>query len=65
VDGIYAVTVSYSSAYEHATFKGMLYIGNQPTVNGTKRAMEVNIFDFNIEIYGETLMVASFKTWKR
>ncbi len=53
VDGIYAVTVQY----EHSIFKGMLYIGNRPTVNGTKRAIEVNIFDFNKEIYGETLTV--------
>jgi riboflavin kinase / FMN adenylyltransferase len=52
-DGIYAVTVQH----EHSIFKGMLYIGNRPTVNGTKRAIEVNIFDFNKEIYGETLTV--------
>jgi riboflavin kinase / FMN adenylyltransferase len=52
-DGIYAVTVQH----EHTTFKGMLYIGNRPTVNGTKRAIEVNIFEFNKEIYGETLTV--------
>ncbi|MFM9836805.1 MAG: bifunctional riboflavin kinase/FAD synthetase [Cyclobacteriaceae bacterium] len=52
-DGIYAVTVRH----EHSIFKGMLYIGNRPTVNGTKRAIEVNIFDFNKEIYGETLTV--------
>jgi riboflavin kinase / FMN adenylyltransferase len=52
-DGIYAVTIQY----EHSIFKGMLYIGNRPTVNGTKRAIEVNIFDFNKEIYGETLTV--------
>ncbi len=52
-DGIYAVTVQH----EHSIFKGMLYIGKRPTVNGTKRAIEVNIFDFNKEIYGETLTV--------
>jgi riboflavin kinase/FMN adenylyltransferase len=52
-DGIYAVTIQY----EHSIFKGMLYIGNRPTVNGTKRAIEVNIFGFNKEIYGETLTV--------
>jgi riboflavin kinase / FMN adenylyltransferase len=52
-DGIYAVTVRY----EHDHFKGMLYIGNRPTVNGLKRVIEVNIFDFNKEVYGETLTV--------
>ncbi|SKC56193.1 bifunctional riboflavin kinase/FAD synthetase [Ohtaekwangia koreensis] len=50
-DGIYAVTV----LHEHTTYKGMLYIGNRPTVNGTKRNIEVNIFDFDKDIYGESL----------
>ncbi|MFD0998474.1 bifunctional riboflavin kinase/FAD synthetase [Ohtaekwangia kribbensis] len=50
-DGIYAVTV----LHEHTTYKGMLYIGNRPTVNGTKRNIEVNIFDFVKDIYGESL----------
>ncbi|MBI3483479.1 MAG: bifunctional riboflavin kinase/FAD synthetase [Bacteroidetes bacterium] len=52
-DGIYAVTVSH----EHQLYKGMLYIGPRPTVGGTQRVIEVNIFDFEKEIYGETLTV--------
>jgi riboflavin kinase/FMN adenylyltransferase len=52
-DGIYAVTVSH----EHLTFKAMMYIGNRPTVNGTKRNIEVNIFDFNKDIYGDSLTI--------
>jgi len=52
-DGIYAVTIKY----EHLFFKGMLYIGPRPTVNGNKRVIEVNIFDFNREIYGESLTI--------
>lgn len=52
-DGIYAVTVRH----EHQRYKGMLYIGPRPTVNGTKRVIEVNIFDFNKDIYGETLSI--------
>jgi riboflavin kinase / FMN adenylyltransferase len=51
MDGIYAATV----LYEHTTYRGMLYIGNRPTINGTKQNIEVNIFDFNKEIYGESL----------
>jgi riboflavin kinase / FMN adenylyltransferase len=50
-DGIYAVTV----LHEHKLLKGMLYIGNRPTVNGSKRNIEVNIFDFDKDIYGESL----------
>jgi riboflavin kinase/FMN adenylyltransferase len=52
-DGVYAVTVQYS----HRLLKGMLYIGNRPTINGVKRNIEVNIFDFHNEIYGETLTI--------
>ena len=53
MDGIYAVTV----AHEHATYGGMLYIGNRPTINGTKQNIEVNIFDFKKDIYGESLTI--------
>lgn len=52
-EGIYAVTVQHEST----TFGGMLYIGNRPTVGGTKRSIEVNIFDFDKEIYGENLTI--------
>lgn len=52
-DGIYAVKISYS----HDVYNGMLYIGNRPTVQGIKRNIEVNIFDFTKDIYGETLTI--------
>src|SRR6187551_3317771 len=52
-DGIYAVTVVYA----HKTFKGMLYIGNRPTINGIKQNIEVNIFDFDKDIYGDSLTI--------
>lgn len=56
-DGIYAVTVRH----EHMIHKGMMYIGNRPTVDGTKRKLEVNIFDFNKDIYGESLAIEFYK----
>ena len=52
-DGIYAVSVKY----ENKIFKGMLYIGPRPTLNGTQQVKEVNIFDFNREIYGESITI--------
>lgn len=52
-DGIYAVTVQY----EHTVYGGMLYIGYRPTVDGTKKSIEVNIFNFGREIYGESLSI--------
>lgn len=50
-DGIYAVTVNMNGG----TFKGMAYIGQRPTINGMTRNIEVNIFDFNQEIYGQDI----------
>lgn len=52
-DGIYAVTVRH----EHRYYKGMLYIGNRPTINGIRRNIEVNIFEFSQDVYGESLTV--------
>jgi riboflavin kinase / FMN adenylyltransferase len=38
-------------------YKGMMSIGFRPTVDGKKRVVEVNIFDFNEDIYGRLLRV--------
>ncbi|MBK5269912.1 MAG: bifunctional riboflavin kinase/FAD synthetase [Bacteroidia bacterium] len=68
-NGIYAVYIeardrepnvrSQTSDFKLQTslFKGMMSIGFRPTVGGSKRVVEVNIFDFNEEIYGQTLKV--------
>ncbi|MFM6925543.1 MAG: bifunctional riboflavin kinase/FAD synthetase [Ferruginibacter sp.] len=53
-DGIYAVYVTV----EGKTYKGMMSIGFRPTVNGKLRVTEVNIFDFDKEIYGQTIRVS-------
>lgn len=50
-DGIFAVKV-YLEDGEH---KGMGYIGHRPTINGMTRNIEVNIFDFNRDIYTQTI----------
>ncbi|MDB5148730.1 MAG: bifunctional riboflavin kinase/FAD synthetase, partial [Mucilaginibacter sp.] len=50
-DGIFAVTVIVAGH----TYKGMAYIGSRPTVNGLTRNIEVNIFDFNEDIYNQTI----------
>ncbi len=38
-------------------FQGMMNIGIRPTVGGNKRVIEVNIFDFDEDIYGLNLQV--------
>ena len=35
----------------------MMNVGLRPTVDGSKRTIEVNIFDFNEDIYGKTLKI--------
>jgi len=52
-DGIYAVEVVFSNK----TWKGMLNIGFRPTIEGAGRSIEVNIFDFDQDIYGEILKI--------
>jgi riboflavin kinase/FMN adenylyltransferase len=42
---------------DHSLMKGMMSIGFRPTVDGKKRVIEVNVFDFDKEIYGETIRV--------
>jgi len=53
-NGVYAVTVVLPSG---ETKQGMMNIGVRPTVDGTKRMIEVNIFDFKQDIYGSVLRV--------
>ena len=48
-DGIYAVKVKHADTL----YGGMLSIGHNPTVNGESRTVEVNIFDFDKDIYGD------------
>lgn len=59
-DGIYAVTVEV----DDSEYKGMLYIGNRPALNGTKRSVEVNLFDFDKDIYGAMIRIR-FKAFIR
>ena len=43
------------------TYRGMAYIGQRPTINGMTRNIEVNIFDFNREIYGQNIKMNFLK----
>lgn len=52
--GAYAVEVEI----EKEKFGGMLNIGMRPTINGSKRVIEVNIFNFDKNIYSAFLNVS-------
>jgi len=52
--GVYAVEI----AYKNLIFKGMMNIGLRPTLeNGDTISLEVNIFDFDKDIYNETIKI--------
>jgi riboflavin kinase/FMN adenylyltransferase len=56
-NGIYAVRVGYDERH----YGGMLNIGTRPTFDDGERSIEVNIFEFDKEIYGETLQLEFVK----
>jgi len=68
-DGVYAVEVAEIPDREDGgsatagpgvsanRWKGMMNIGMRPTVDGARHVIEVNIFDFNGDLYGKLLRV--------
>lgn len=52
-NGVYAVKVEVKGSF----YNGMLNIGNRPTVNGKTQTIEVHIFNFNTNIYSETIVI--------
>lgn len=52
-DGVYAVKVNL----EGQTFGGMLNIGWRPTFSGNQHTIEVNLFDFDENIYSEHITI--------
>ena len=54
-NGVYAVTAQLEG--ETRLLKGMMNIGTRPTVDGSRRMIEVNLFDFDEDIYGRHLTV--------
>lgn len=53
-DGVWAVRVNDSA---NRRWEGVANLGVRPTVGGTKRLLEVHLFGFSGEIYGENLEV--------
>lgn len=56
-NGVYVVSVNLETDNFQHTWKGMMNIGTRPTVNGTNRTIEVNILDFDQDIYGKRIRV--------
>lgn len=60
-NGVYAVKIKGACSNQQA-LNGMMNIGIRPTVDGQKKVIEVNIFDFDQDIYEQyiTVMVYEF-----
>lgn len=52
-DGVYAV----EALVDGTLYKAMLNIGNRPTVDGTKKTVEANLFDFQGDLYDKQITV--------
>jgi riboflavin kinase/FMN adenylyltransferase len=52
-EGVYAVKVGYAGK----NFDGACNIGFNPTFNGGELTVEVNIFDFDCDLYGKELKI--------
>ena len=65
-NGVYAVRVRRTdpASGDICWYGGMMNIGVRPTVDGLSRVIEVHIFDFSEDIYGECLHV-TLVTWLR
>ncbi|MBC7650784.1 MAG: bifunctional riboflavin kinase/FAD synthetase [Deinococcales bacterium] len=58
-NGVYAVTVlivNYKWSIVNS-YKGMMNIGVRPTIEGKVKVIEVNIFDFDEDIYDQTIQI--------
>jgi riboflavin kinase/FMN adenylyltransferase len=53
-----------AAPWDGVQWKGMMNIGMRPTVDGRERTIEVNIFDFNEDLYRRELRVA-VRRWLR
>ena len=57
-EGVYAVSIEI----EQARFDGMMYIGRRPSVSEKNKInIEINIFDFNQNIYEKTIKISILK----
>ena len=59
-NGVYAVKIK-GECSNGQLLNGMMNIGVRPTVDGHKKVIEVNIFDFDQDIYDQTITVQVFE----
>ena len=52
-NGVYAI----QSFFNNQLLKGMMNIGTNPTVDGTHISIEIHFFDFDLNIYGQSIQI--------
>ncbi|NQZ24086.1 MAG: bifunctional riboflavin kinase/FAD synthetase [Colwellia sp.] len=57
ISGVYVVKVNTIDS----RFYGVANIGSRPTVSGVRQQLEVHIFNFNADLYGQTIEVVMLK----
>ena len=63
VNGVYAVSVELAqvNGTSHSStarcLQGVANVGTRPTVDGSEKRLEVHLFDFDEDIYGQTVNV--------
>ncbi|NUN65760.1 bifunctional riboflavin kinase/FAD synthetase [Pseudanabaena biceps] len=56
-DGVYAVQVKINNQSGQSKFFGVMNIGMRPTVGGDRRSVEVHLFNFQGDLYGQQIDV--------
>ncbi|MDO6736876.1 bifunctional riboflavin kinase/FAD synthetase [Wenyingzhuangia sp. 2_MG-2023] len=52
-NGVYVV----KATHQNNSYFGMLNIGNRPTVSGKDKTIEVHLFNFDLDIYGDSIKI--------
>jgi riboflavin kinase/FMN adenylyltransferase len=55
LDGVYAVTLQTADG---EVVKGIANLGKRPTVDGTRKQLEVHLFNFDRDIYGQHVCIS-------
>jgi len=61
VNGVYAVKIRT----DMGLYYGVANIGSRPTVSGIRQQLEVHIFDFDFDLYGQTIEVVLLKKLRK
>jgi len=61
VSGVYVVKIRT----DRGMYYGVANIGSRPTVSGIRQQLEVHIFDFDFDLYGQTIEVVLLKKLRK